>query len=346
MLRSDVLDWNDLKPGMKLKGTVRNVADFGAFVDIGVHQDGLVHISQLCNRYVKHPSEVVTVGDIVDVARAVGRSQKPPHCADHEKCEVRTSIYDKGSTSRVLPFVIRYSLSLYLTKSARASACQTRSPIGSPRPSTRADTPTGRLPAAWGQGAGRPRSSSFRQRKPDRRARGVQNQVVHRGHAACDDLDQLNTERYAKPKQDGALCAPEIPPEQRQQKTLRARAAPRCPQCWRPRPARVSPGHSSTAAMSANGISSNRGSGRLPASSWGRAKGPVTSPTPIRYTSSTIAPHTSRFFHDTASAVDAMPLSGVLSLYAVRTVLVNDLGWPSPTADSIGSAAPHFSIAT
>ena len=68
MLRSDVLDLNDLKPGMKLKGTVRNVADFGAFVDIGVHQDGLVHISQLCNRYVKHPSEVVTVGDIVDVA--------------------------------------------------------------------------------------------------------------------------------------------------------------------------------------------------------------------------------------------------------------------------------------
>lgn len=67
MLRSDVLDLNDLKPGMKLKGTVRNVADFGAFVDIGVHQDGLVHISQLCNRYVKHPSEVVTVGDIVDV---------------------------------------------------------------------------------------------------------------------------------------------------------------------------------------------------------------------------------------------------------------------------------------
>ena len=61
MLRSDVLDLNDLKPGMKLKGTVRNVADFGAFVDIGVHQDGLVHISQLCNRYVKHPSEVVTV---------------------------------------------------------------------------------------------------------------------------------------------------------------------------------------------------------------------------------------------------------------------------------------------
>lgn len=67
MLRSDVLDLSDLKPGMKLKGTVRNVADFGAFVDIGVHQDGLVHISQLCNRFVKHPSEVVTVGDVVDV---------------------------------------------------------------------------------------------------------------------------------------------------------------------------------------------------------------------------------------------------------------------------------------
>lgn len=67
LLRSDVLDIKDLKPGMKLKGTVRNVADFGAFIDIGVHQDGLVHISQLCNRYVKHPSEVVTVGDVVDV---------------------------------------------------------------------------------------------------------------------------------------------------------------------------------------------------------------------------------------------------------------------------------------
>ena len=52
---------------MELKGTVRNVADFGAFIDIGVHQDGLVHISQLCNRFVKHPSEVVTVGDVVDV---------------------------------------------------------------------------------------------------------------------------------------------------------------------------------------------------------------------------------------------------------------------------------------
>ncbi len=57
----------DLKPDMELKGTVRNVVDFGAFVDIGVHEDGLVHLSQLCNRYVKHPSEVVSVGDIVNV---------------------------------------------------------------------------------------------------------------------------------------------------------------------------------------------------------------------------------------------------------------------------------------
>ena len=68
MLRTDVMDMNDLCPGMRLKGTVRNVVDFGAFVDIGVHQDGLVHISRLADRYVKHPSEVVRVGDVVDVA--------------------------------------------------------------------------------------------------------------------------------------------------------------------------------------------------------------------------------------------------------------------------------------
>lgn len=67
VLRSDVLAMEDLKPGMILKGTVRNVIDFGAFVDIGVHQDGLVHISQLCDRYIKHPLEVVSVGDIVEV---------------------------------------------------------------------------------------------------------------------------------------------------------------------------------------------------------------------------------------------------------------------------------------
>ncbi len=67
MLRSDVLDIKDLKEGMELKGTVRNVIDFGAFVDIGVHQDGLVHISQICDKYIKHPSEVLKVGDIVNV---------------------------------------------------------------------------------------------------------------------------------------------------------------------------------------------------------------------------------------------------------------------------------------
>lgn len=67
ILRSDVLEMKDLTPGMILKGTVRNVIDFGAFVDIGVHQDGLVHISQICDKYIKHPLEVVSVGDIVEV---------------------------------------------------------------------------------------------------------------------------------------------------------------------------------------------------------------------------------------------------------------------------------------
>ena len=67
VLRSDVLDMKDLTPGMVLKGTVRNIIDFGAFVDIGVHQDGLVHISQISDRYIKHPLEVVKVGDIVEV---------------------------------------------------------------------------------------------------------------------------------------------------------------------------------------------------------------------------------------------------------------------------------------
>ncbi len=67
ILRSDVLEMKDLKPGMVLKGTVRNVIDFGVFVDIGVHQDGLVHISQITDRFIKHPLEAVSVGDIVDV---------------------------------------------------------------------------------------------------------------------------------------------------------------------------------------------------------------------------------------------------------------------------------------
>ena len=67
IFRKDLLDISDLKPGMELTGTVRNVIDFGAFVDIGVHQDGLVHISEICDRYIKHPSEVVSVGDEVKV---------------------------------------------------------------------------------------------------------------------------------------------------------------------------------------------------------------------------------------------------------------------------------------
>ncbi|MBR2934089.1 MAG: RNA-binding transcriptional accessory protein [Oscillospiraceae bacterium] len=67
ILRTDVLEMKDLKPGMELQGTVRNVIDFGVFVDIGVHQDGLVHISQICDRFIKHPSQVLSVGDVVTV---------------------------------------------------------------------------------------------------------------------------------------------------------------------------------------------------------------------------------------------------------------------------------------
>jgi uncharacterized protein len=67
VLSSEVLEMKDLKPGMMLTGTVRNVADFGAFVDIGVHQDGLVHVSELSDRFVRNPMEVVTVGDVVTV---------------------------------------------------------------------------------------------------------------------------------------------------------------------------------------------------------------------------------------------------------------------------------------
>ncbi len=67
ILRSDVLEMKDLVPGMILKGTIRNIIDFGAFVDIGVHQDGLVHISEMTDRFIKHPLEVVKIGDIVDV---------------------------------------------------------------------------------------------------------------------------------------------------------------------------------------------------------------------------------------------------------------------------------------
>ena len=67
LLRSDVMDIKDLKEGMVLKGTVRNVIDFGAFIDIGVHQDGLVHVSQISSKFIKHPSEILKVGDVVEV---------------------------------------------------------------------------------------------------------------------------------------------------------------------------------------------------------------------------------------------------------------------------------------
>ena len=67
VLRDDIMDLSDLKPDMILTGTVRNVIDFGAFVDIAVHQDGLVHVSEMSDKFVKHPSEIVSVGDIVKV---------------------------------------------------------------------------------------------------------------------------------------------------------------------------------------------------------------------------------------------------------------------------------------
>ena len=66
LLKSDILELKDLTVGMKLQGTVRNVVDFGAFIDIGLHEDGLVHISKITDKYIKHPSEVLSVGDIVD----------------------------------------------------------------------------------------------------------------------------------------------------------------------------------------------------------------------------------------------------------------------------------------
>ena len=66
LLKSDILHIEDLKNGMKLQGTVRNVIDFGAFVDIGLHNDGLIHISKMTDKYIKHPSDVLSVGDIID----------------------------------------------------------------------------------------------------------------------------------------------------------------------------------------------------------------------------------------------------------------------------------------
>ena len=86
ILRTDVMEMKDLKPGMELSGTVRNVVDFGVFVDIGVHQDGLVHISQLSERRVRHPSEVCAVGDVVTVWVLSVDGEKA-NLPDHEKAE-------------------------------------------------------------------------------------------------------------------------------------------------------------------------------------------------------------------------------------------------------------------
>ena len=90
------MDMKDLMPGMELKGTVRNVIDFGAFVDIGVHQDGLVHISQISNRFIRHPGEVLKVGDVVTVwvlSVDVAKRESP----DHETAEGR----EKGVVKRI-----------------------------------------------------------------------------------------------------------------------------------------------------------------------------------------------------------------------------------------------------
>ncbi len=87
VLRQDVMTMDDLRPGMMLEGTVRNVVDFGAFVDIGVQQDGLVHISELSDRYVRHPLDEVSVGDIVKV-RVIS--------VDHERNRIALSMRDMG----------------------------------------------------------------------------------------------------------------------------------------------------------------------------------------------------------------------------------------------------------
>jgi uncharacterized protein len=90
LLRSDVLEMKDLKPGMKLSGTVRNVTDFGVFVDIGVHRDGLVHISEISDRFIKHPSDALSVGDVVDVVVLE---------ADEKKGRISLSIRRAGNNS-------------------------------------------------------------------------------------------------------------------------------------------------------------------------------------------------------------------------------------------------------
>ena len=96
VLRTDVLSMEQLKPGMVMRGTVRNITDFGAFVDIGVHQDGLVHISQICDKFIKHPMDILSIGDvvtvkIVDIDVKKGRISLTMRKIDNDLCNVANS---------------------------------------------------------------------------------------------------------------------------------------------------------------------------------------------------------------------------------------------------------------
>ena len=95
MLRTDVMSIDDLLPGMTIRGTVRNVVDFGVFVDIGVHQDGLVHISEVCSRYIRHPSEVVQVGDIVDTVVLSVDSARKRIALSMKQAEKKQAVQDE-----------------------------------------------------------------------------------------------------------------------------------------------------------------------------------------------------------------------------------------------------------
>ena len=112
ILRTDVLELKDLKPGMVLSGTVRNVIDFGVFVDIGVHQDGLVHISQVSNKFIKHPSEVVSVGDVVKVA-----------VLDVDQKRGRISLTMKGAKYPTPPAIFRQNFDKRNTTGSRDRSC-------------------------------------------------------------------------------------------------------------------------------------------------------------------------------------------------------------------------------
>ena len=109
ILRTDVMEMKDLKPGMVLTGTVRNVIDFGAFVDIGVHQDGLVHISQISSKFIKHPSEVLTVGDVVKVVvldvDEKKKSHQPEHQAGKGQGMILSALTEKGGEYQIFQYV-------------------------------------------------------------------------------------------------------------------------------------------------------------------------------------------------------------------------------------------------